>query len=353
MKISTVHMRLGENIGNVMRDIAREHILYDYDIQKALEVYTQGIGCNISIAKDLILGKLEMVIENPDSSNVFVQDGGDNFDINSWADRKIKDLNETSSSLSERYQRILNHPSPFRNIVVNVHVSKKYLKTLDETQLLNDVKDGIDSNLYLSETKDLLKDTNKLFNDFIKLNKIFNFFNIDIIPFSISDCLNDIKDYYTQLIEIATNNNQIGEVNVFKEFLDAEQKIRHTKKIAQCDITKKYDAGWLSPTGIFYGLNGTTANLLHLAIADKLKDIFNQKDNLNFDEYLESHGWLKIHNDWVVGYKVKLTEEQIKMISVYGNACYNGVLKFGCSQQPCSIIKFNSMENIMQNNLVN
>lgn len=35
------------------------------------------------------------------------------------------------------------------------------------------------------------------------------------------------------------------------------------------EIIEGYDAGWLSPDGDFYGLNGSVGNMLHLNIAER------------------------------------------------------------------------------------
>jgi len=66
-----------------------------------------------------------------------------------------------------------------------------------------------------------------------------------------------------------------------------------------------YDAGWLSPDGVYYGLRGEISNMLHIQIADALqeKGIVPSKPEgevgveLNAMEWLETHGWIKIHGN--------------------------------------------------------
>ena len=67
-------------------------------------------------------------------------------------------------------------------------------------------------------------------------------------------------------------------------FLDAAMN----KEALPCDIMDGYDAGWLSPEGIFYGADGDTSSLLHIAIADELG-----MDDID----LERKHWIKTHHD--------------------------------------------------------
>lgn len=56
------------------------------------------------------------------------------------------------------------------------------------------------------------------------------------------------------------------------EFMENEMRIEeyHKTWLKPVEITEGYDAGWLSPDGDFYGLNGSAGNLLHLNIAERL-----------------------------------------------------------------------------------
>lgn len=56
------------------------------------------------------------------------------------------------------------------------------------------------------------------------------------------------------------------------EYMENELKIEeyHKTELEPVEITEGYDAGWLSPDGDFYGLNGSAGNLLHLNIAERL-----------------------------------------------------------------------------------
>jgi len=124
--------------------------------------------------------------------------------------------------------------------------------------------------------------------------------------------------------------------------------------IIEKNIMDGYDAGWLSPDGEFYGVNGETSALLHMNLAEQ---IFNapankyavrmMKDGVTIfasgdqpDYWLEKNGWIKIHHNEIYGsfigerdpakrtkdfpYHYCPTEIQIKMICDYADKFYGG-----------------------------
>lgn len=122
--------------------------------------------------------------------------------------------------------------------------------------------------------------------------------------------------------------------------------------IIQKDIMDGYDAGWLSPDGEFYGANGETSSMIHMNIAEQIfngsggkyaiamaKDGVSVMDINSPEQWLTSHGWIKIHHDDCYGsfigrrdeaptkdypYPYCPTEVQIKMICNYIDKYYGG-----------------------------
>ena len=117
------------------------------------------------------------------------------------------------------------------------------------------------------------------------------------------------------------------------------------------DIMDGYDAGWLSPLGEFYGGNGETSSMIHMNIAEQIFKGNNAyamqmtKDNVSIysvdspEEWLQKHGWIKIHHDDCYGsfigrrneeptkefpYAYNPTKIQIKMICDYADKFYGG-----------------------------
>lgn len=123
------------------------------------------------------------------------------------------------------------------------------------------------------------------------------------------------------------------------------------------EITDGYDAGWLAPDGNFFGLNGSSGNFLHIAIADNLMEYYkyDRPNDFNFsvDAFIAKQGFVKIHHDWVLyeGYDcvltdkpINLTRAQIKAIAKYGKECYGGKLYFGYDKKRKSIEEFELMD---------
>lgn len=145
------------------------------------------------------------------------------------------------------------------------------------------------------------------------------------------------------------------------EWMENEAKIEeyHKTELKPVEITEGYDAGWLSPDGDFYGLNGSVGNMLHLNIAERLlaSKKIPVKEMRNPDRWLEENGWVKIHHDWILFsgsfYGKTLTEIQIDKLYHYGNVCHKGVLLLGTSQEPITATRLRATEPIMLNKLLN
>lgn len=145
------------------------------------------------------------------------------------------------------------------------------------------------------------------------------------------------------------------------EFMENEMKIEeyHKTELKPVEITEGYDAGWLSPDGDFYGLNGSTENLLHLNIAERLlaSKKIPVKEMRNPDRWLEENGWVKVHHDWILFsgsfYGKTLTDVQIEKLYRYGQVCHRGVLRLGTAQTQITAVRLRATEPLMLNKLLN
>ena len=93
----------------------------------------------------------------------------------------------------------------------------------------------------------------------------------------------------------------------------------------------KWDAGWISPEGAFWADKGSTANFIHLNLAEEIQKYYAEsfdwiKDAKNVDHELEKHGWLKFHgtevsftgySSWNVGKQRRITSRQIDKLFDY------------------------------------
>lgn len=93
-----------------------------------------------------------------------------------------------------------------------------------------------------------------------------------------------------------------------------------------------WDAGWISPEGHFFADIGSSANFLHLGLAEDIIKWLNLDEVKNPDRYLEKLGWLKFHHTEIafIGYRQALlgeprhpiTKRQVDRLIEYA-ACKN------------------------------
>jgi hypothetical protein len=74
-------------------------------------------------------------------------------------------------------------------------------------------------------------------------------------------------------------------------------------------ISDMNDAGWLSPTGDWFGENGGIANFIHLNIARMLveSNVIPKKAADNPDDWMDNNGWVKIHGNRIIHWGAKKT----------------------------------------------
>lgn len=144
------------------------------------------------------------------------------------------------------------------------------------------------------------------------------------------------------------------------EYMEYEAKIEeyHKTELKPVEITEGYDAGWLSPDGEFYGLNGSVRNMLHLNIAERLlaSKKIPVKEMRNPDRWLEENGWVKVHHDWILFagpfFGKTLTDIQIEKLYRYGQVCHRGVLRLGTAQTQITAARLRETEPLMLNKLL-
>jgi hypothetical protein len=178
-----------------------------------------------------------------------------------------------------------------------------------------------------------------------------------------SQMLTDVMFVMKETINFEFKDSNPIEDNDVEKYIEAALAIDEVikKGIEPVDIMDNYSAGWLSPDGVYYGLNGEIANMLHIQIADMLqeKGIVPSKPEgevgaeLNAFEWLENHGWVKIHenniqfdgcNNFQRSKKnVDLTDKQITIIRDYITNCHQCLIKAGWRMEKQSIGMFTSL----------
>jgi len=176
------------------------------------------------------------------------------------------------------------------------------------------------------------------------------------ILMSVSDKLRNLISY-----NIVAIDNEEAEENDIDKYIESALEIDKSLSngIEPVNILDNYSAGWLSPDGIYYGLNGEIANMLHNQIAAALQDtglipnIDENGNEINPDSWLEEQGWVKVHDNEVnfagclnmkIGKtNVQLTNVQIDQIYKYIQTCHKGLMRLGWKQQPISAVRFQMM----------
>lgn len=380
MGTQNLHFTLGENAGELLVSIAREHLLYSLTPQKALETIQDSlIGCPVNIALDILIGRT--ILKTSDDRVSFnaiqytpdMKDNHEPLDIEAWAERTLLSMKEDAN---EWDQVILE----LRNSVIKN--DGKFDITVKYNDLIRAIYDGNTSNLFdnseISDTIQSIKYTILGIRDFVSkcfkkievIKWLYNYYPGEI-PDGFTVMPTEVKGLNLKLTDLMLKDDEVERYisqnryrnDLVTRYIENERNIEKviSKGIQPVDITLNYSAGWLAPNGDYYALNGDIANMLHNQIATALwsaKVIPNVDDcKNNPDQWLCKNGWVKIHGDHILydGYLqsrymmplVRITEEQRNKIALYGKSCHKGMLRFGLRFLPISVAKFEMMDSIM------
>lgn len=387
MGAGIVNFRVGKGIGIICANIAQEHLIYDYDIDKAIRVFEDGFGMHRDLAVKCLFGK-DYIIRDGNEGQIIVTEREDkDFEYPQLNCPKIVDdwLNRIDIE-TESWDKFI-HSGALEDTDITINIPVKEL--INGSRTINDVfseftEDEHEGGYYLSKIdrlKEIYKwfdETDKLLNviDFMLENKMITYDDINgphlnvtynYITYSI-DNLKYTMEKWEGGESIPSTKTILN--NNIQRFLDAEKKINEDikKKSIEVDTSKITNAIWMDPDGKMYGLNGEIANMLHCTIADKLVEDgiieFDKSKYLTADRYLECSGWLKIHNDWVMfdpyaslvddfDGKIKnhVTHTQAKVLLEYLENNFDGKGQFGIHHHVRTAFGFYQMDYIMRNSL--
>lgn len=365
---NTVHFTLGDNIGRELMKMAQEKLTVDLDPKNALSLITKCLsGIPESIALDILIGR-KVIVVNADRETVNVIDRGAGHGdyplVNpvAWTSRKNKEMRDRAQELLDTMDTVLKNVGgkSYELVGVDILSFMASYNAGDFKSIVDEVRRTPDIDRMVTAVK-LSRD---FLAEFYKFDNVVSFlaehFQGDItVSYRLRRSVNDIVNRLALLDEGDRDNikNFVGRTRScddegLTKYLNANLEIEKTIKegIKPVDITGGYDAGWLSPNGTFYGLNGMVANLLHIRIADALTResvVPEDTGGLPADAWMGAHGWVKIHHDHVLfeGYLqasfrkelIPLTDAQVREIVRYGEACYNGRLRLGMKEVNCPV----------------
>ena len=356
MTTKTLHFRAGAQLGIRLIEIAQEHLLYGNDIDKALNVFNKsfGGGCPETIQLALLHGDKVIIVDEEKQEFIVVdrEQYHDSIfpakiDFEKYFELKQKELKKHCFELDSGLNFIINELR-FKNtyrINFSVDAVINYIYGNDET-----IIDEIHNDYELDRMRGLIILTKEFIEKTMKLNemskRIQAMYTKLNIKFNIQDLLN-----------LAQKMQNISKLE-FIYFTEGQIDKTLSDGIKPVDIMSNYTAGWLSPEGDYYALNGEIANFLHNQIADALmsKGII-PDGKVNGDSWLEQQGWVKIHEDNVQfagclnsklnKKNVHMTDIQKKMIYEYISMCHNSIVRAGWRLKKISATRFRDTDNLM------
>lgn len=378
MKTQTVHFTLGENLGDVLTRISREKLLCEYDPSKAVSVITQAlIGCPNDIALKIIKGDIVLyTAEDGETLNATEYDSSmTDKEILNYSDIANKWKSDIAFTADEMNKSIVSfiketYTSKYYNIGIDY---KKFVGSLyndDDSFSFDDLDDSNDIDIFIEDTKSLFNSIKEFIEQSNKRINVIRWMHehypdevalsTEYVPLELSTLILNVTDLSDSNINAIVKRMRIKN-DYIEENIDVNEG-----NIEPVNILDLYDAGWLSPEGVFYGMDGSISDMLHLAIADKLYEqqiIPNDKKyESNPDYWLSRNGWVKIHNNHIMydGYiyneiyhtDYKLTDIQKELIYKYGQK-RGGMLQFGSGYTFCSAAKFSMMDEFAIKKILN
>jgi hypothetical protein len=355
---------IGKGFGQMLQRIAWEKLTKKYNPREAVEIITKSLlGCTKGMAVDILDGKI--ILGEDEATQEVTGTPGAGGKFNDWIREQRIHLEEEAKewvkSLEGIRQEIADAGGKFE-FSVRYPELISYLSGDKDAGLLDYPRSNV-----VEEIKGAIEGVNNFFVNVEEVYEVIAWMchSLNTSRSIFTDSIFGIRTILDSLMcsdpEVeASIRKQDFQKQRLSEFMENEMKIEeyHKTELEPVEITEGYDAGWLSPDGDFYGLNGSTENLLHLNIAERLlaSKKIPVKEMRNPDRWLEENGWVKVHHDWILFsgslYGKTLTEAQIEKLYRYGQVCHRGVLRLGTAQTQITAVRFRATEPIMLNKLM-
>ena len=345
----------------MLQRIAWERLTEKLSPRAAVEIITQSLpGCTEGMAVDILDGKI--ILGEDEATQEVTGTPGAGGKFNDWIREQRIHLEEEAKewvkSLEGIRQEIADAGGKFE-FTVRYPELVSYISGCKDAGLLDNPHSGT-----VEQIKGAIEGSNDFF---AKVEEVYG------VIVWMCDALNTSRVLFSDSVlrvraildSLACSDPEV-EASIRKqdfqkqrlsEWMENEKKIEeyHQTELKPVEITEGYDAGWLSPDGDFYGLNGSVGNMLHLNIAERLlaSKKIPVKEMRNPDRWLEENGWVKVHHDWILFsgafYGKTLTDVQIEKLYRYGQVCHRGVLRLGVSQVQITAARLRETEPLMLN----
>lgn len=356
---------IGKGFGRMLTNIALEKLTKKLSPRDAVELITKSLpGCTEGMAVDILDGKITLSEDEATLEVLGTPGEGGKFDRWIKITRAALEVEATEwVETLERLRQTIEYAGGKFEFSVRYPELISYLSGDKDAGLLDYPRSNV-----VEEIKGTVEGAK---NFFVKVSEVYEVIvwmcdTLNISRVLFTDSILRVRTILDSLMTVdpeveASIRKQDFQKQRLSEFMENEKKIEeyHQTELKPVEITEGYDAGWLSPDGDFYGLNGSTENLLHLNIAERLlaSKKIPVKEMRNPDRWLEENGWVKVHHDWILFsgsfYGKTLTDVQIDKLYRYGQACCKGVLLLGTSQEPITAVRLRATEPLMLNKLLN
>lgn len=358
-------LTIGKGFGRMLTNIAWEKLTDKLNPREAVELITKSLpGCTEGMAVDILDGKT--ILREDELTQEVLGESGPGGRFNDWIRGQRIQLEEDAKEWVEALEKV-------RQTIADA--GGKFEFTVRYPELVSYISGDKDAGLLDNPHSDAVEQIKGTVegatNFFVKVSEVYEVivWMCDALNTSRVILPDPILSMHTILDSLMCSDPEV-EASIRKqdfqkqrlsEWMENEKKIEeyHQTELKPVEITEGYDAGWLSPDGDFYGLNGSAGNMLHLNIAERLlaSKKIPVKEMRNPDRWLEENGWVKIHHDWILFsgsfYGKTLTDAQIDKLYRYGQACCKGVLLLGTSQELITATRLRATEPIMLNKLLN
>lgn len=278
---------IGKGFGQMLQRIAWEKLTEKYNPREAVEIITKSLpGCTEGMAVDILDGKIILGEDEATQEATGTPGAGGKF--NDWIREQRIHLEEEAKewvkSLEGIRQEIADAGGKFE-FSVRYPELISYLSGDKDAGLLDYPRSNV-----VEEIKGTVEGAK---NFFVKVSEVYEVivWMCDALNMSRVILPDPILSMHTILDSLMCSDPEV-EASIRKqdfqkqrlsEFMENEMRIEeyHKTELEPVEITEGYDAGWLSPDGEFYGLNGSTVNLLHLNIAERL--LASKKDSSQRD----------------------------------------------------------------------
>lgn len=349
----TLSFRIGKGIGKILLEISQEDILKG-NTEKAIENYINGFGMSKSYAIQILHNCLVMEAED-DGITVY--------------------LTDDENSIKENESNIYNWQSIIENNDNNLREMRKAYYNICKEFNIHCINSSYDAN-FIKQYVELI---NNMFDEYMKFSNMYKFLIDNGFINRITFVENNIENVLEILDEFCNKNIDYKLKERIKDnIFTTEWGIEHFKYgILKKNIDDGYDAGWLSPDGVFYGDCGDTSSMIHMNLADRMfKKLFSKNDlkknDLLFggtedpEQYLTRNEWIKIHNNEIFGtfmndpdeeYSYCPTKKQISEICRYADLNWHGKIytqpQIVKRTEPISTYKLRQMDKFKLNEIFN